>query len=283
MYNLKYSSNPKINSSFYTINKYILALTFLLAFQAFGSANEPNHEVTKSITKSFKISKTGNLNVDNKYGNVKIETWDRDEVSFQIDIKVSATSKSKAEEAIDRISITFSNTSSEVSAVTEIDDANSSGFWSWFGNNNQSFKIHYYIKCPKSMSLELSNKYGNITLPDWSGNAVINLKYGSITSQNMTAKTKLFLSYGGLDMKNISDLYSVIKYSDGSIANCENADLQLSYSDLKLTNVAKLKSENKYSKIGIDAIGTSASLLGNYNSYKIREAALSPSTEVIQM
>jgi hypothetical protein len=123
------------------------------------------------------------------------------------------------------------------------------------------------------MNLGLGNKYGNITLPDWSGNAVINLKYGSITSQNMTAKTKLFLSYGSFDMKSITDLFAVIKYSDGSVMSCENADIQLSYSDLKLSNVTKLKSENKYSKIGIDVVESSASLTGNYNGYKIREAA----------
>lgn len=249
----------------------ISAMLFLSAFT--GHASDPKHEVTKTISKSFKISKTGNLTVENKYGNVKVETWDRDEVSFQIEIKVAAASKSKAEEAIDRISITFSNTSSEVSAVTEIDEANNSGFWSWINNSNQSFKIHYYIKCPKSLSLDMSNKYGNITLPDWNGNAVINLKYGNINAQNMTSKTKLFLSYGGFDLKNISDLYSVIKYSDGTIGMCQNADLQLSYSDITITSVQSLKSENKYSKINIDEITSSGSLSGNYNNYKIRESA----------
>jgi hypothetical protein len=234
------------------------------------------HEETKTINKSFKISKLGDLNVDNRYGNIKIESWDREEVSFQIDIKVSSNSKSKAQEAIDDVSITFTSMSNEVSAVTEIGNSNSSsGFWSWIGNNtNLSYKIHYYIRCPKSLNLGLTNKYGNISLPDWTGNAVLNVSYGSLTTQDMSAKTKAFVSYGSFDMKNINDLYTVVKYSEGKLTNANLLDMQVSYSDIKVMSASKVTGTNKYSDIKIDNVSTSATFTGNYNDYKIGEAAV---------
>ena len=273
---MKYTSKIFFNKAKLPLKMWIRMSLLLFTFSGIvmkGNAMEPKYDVTKSINKTFKVSRLGDLNVDNKYGNINIETWDKDEVSFEIDIKVSASTKSKAEEAIDRISITFSNTSKEVSAVTEIESTNSSGFWSWMsGGSGQSFKIHYNIKCPKSMKLGLSNKYGNITIPDWSGLAVINLKYGNLTSMNMSAQTKLFLSYGSFDMKQNKDLYAVIKYSNGKVSTCDVAEVLLSYSDLKMIEVSQIRSENKYSKISIDLLTSSGMFSGNYNNYKISEA-----------
>nr|HMP32416.1 hypothetical protein [Saprospiraceae bacterium] len=163
------------------------------------------------------------------------------------------------------------------SAVTELGSSNnSSSMWSWIssGTNNLSYKIHYYIKCPKTLNANLTNKYGNINLPDWQGNAVINVSYGKLTTQDISAKTKAFVSYGGLNMKNIADLYTLVKYSDGKIQNANQLEMQVSYSDIDILSVGKLSATNKYSDITVESISNSANLTGNYNDYKIGDATI---------
>ncbi len=263
----QYKMNTNISNKSNLGQILILSFLFVLLNCTLVHANLL-HEETKTINKSFKITKTGTLNVDNRYGNLTVESWDKDEISFQINIKVSSSSKSKAKEAIDNLSITFSSTSQEVSAVTELGNSNDSGFFSWFSNSNISYKINYIIKCPKSLEANLSNKYGNIKLPDWTGNTVINLGYGNLYAGNLAARNKLFLSYGKFDISRTEDLFTVIKYSDGTLGSAKIVDMQISYTDININDVSKLTGSSKYSELKIANIGVSANLKTGYDEYE---------------
>ena len=46
---------------------------------------------TKSVNKSYNISSSDKLNIQNSFGPVKVTTWDRNEIKVDVAIEVSAT------------------------------------------------------------------------------------------------------------------------------------------------------------------------------------------------
>ena len=59
----------------------------------------------KSVNKSFNVSSTDKLNIQNSFGSVKVTTWDRNEIKVDVDIEVSANSETLAQKILDRITI----------------------------------------------------------------------------------------------------------------------------------------------------------------------------------
>ena len=78
-------------------------------------------QFTKTIEESFPISKDGVVAIANKYGNIDMHTWDKNEVKFKVNIIVNATSESVAKDVFERIEVSFNNSNSRVEAVTEIE------------------------------------------------------------------------------------------------------------------------------------------------------------------
>ena len=78
-------------------------------------------DARKEISKNYNVKKGYTLNVDTKYSEVEILTWDEDVLDVLVVIEVDASSKEKAEEILDKISIDISESSNSVSFETDID------------------------------------------------------------------------------------------------------------------------------------------------------------------
>lgn len=60
-----------------------------ILFLLFNHAFAQNVEQTRTINRTFALTKQSSIKVSNKYGNVMLNTWDKDSVGFAVSIRVS--------------------------------------------------------------------------------------------------------------------------------------------------------------------------------------------------
>ena len=223
-------------------------------------------EFKKHISEEFSISSNGTVVISNKYGDVDIETSDRNTVSFEIEIIVEARNPDRADEIMDKIDIDFSNSSSEVKARTVYDFGNN---WNW-AKKNESYKVNYTVKMPKSVDLELSNKYGDISSTSINGDLDIYLGYGSANMQDIGGDFDAELDYvRSFDARDIGgNLDLTIKYSDFKIGDVSEVDITSKYSDLTIGTTGEVTIESKYDEYEIEK-ATSIDIVGKYDDYVI--------------
>ena len=188
-------------------------------------------EYTKKITKSFAVNKDANLLVKNKFGDIFCENWQKDEIAIEVKISVEASSQDKANKYFDNISVDISGNASQVTAKTTFDDK-------LFNKGNNSVSVDYLIKMPKSISLDLDNKFGEIFIDEVDGRALIDLAYGNFRANRL----------------NNSDNELEIKFSEGSAEYIYKANLELKYSEFDVEEMAEMIAESKFSELTVDKI-----------------------------
>ena len=204
----------------------IILLSTLMYFQL-----QASDEFTKKISKSFDVNKDATLSVKNKFGKVHCENWDKNAISIDVTITVTASNQEKANKYFDKIKIDITGSNSLVTAITSMED-------NLFDKGNNDLSIDYMIYIPKTINVELNNKFGDIILAEVGGSATINLGYGTIDAKKLLGST------------NKID----IEFSDGYIGYIKSANLDLKYSELKIDEINDMTAESKFSELNIGKI-----------------------------
>ena len=58
----------------------------------------------KSVNKSYNVSSSDKLNIENSFGKVEIHVWEKNEIKVDVDVEVSANTEAAAQKIFDRIS-----------------------------------------------------------------------------------------------------------------------------------------------------------------------------------
>jgi len=155
-----------------------------------SSIARADSEKRKSVNKSYKVSSSTIVHLNNSFGKMHVETWDKNEVKVDIEVIVRASSDDRAQSLLDKISI-------------DIDDGNPSGrlsFSTSISNNksgrNTSFEINYDVSMPKTNNVDLKNSFGDLYLGDLSGDAEIDVQYGNMKTGRLTGDSEIKLSFG---------------------------------------------------------------------------------------
>lgn len=238
--------------------------------------SEPTTTYTKTLEKSYSVKAAGNLVLDNRYGSIDFNTWDKKEVRIVVRILVDASNETRAQETFDRISVDFSGTASLVAAKTTIEKCgNTSSTWSWswsdFGPRSPSFRINYEVMAPKGFELDANNRYGDIKLANLSSKASINLQYGNLSAGRLVGNSSLELSYGEAVIGSTEVFTSKIRYGKLKLAGASSATIDSRYSDLKLGRFNTLNITSQYDDYTIQAV-RSFTNVGNYNEFQVDSA-----------
>jgi hypothetical protein len=229
----------------------LLCITLLL-FSLTLSAQE----VTKKYHKEYTAGVNTTLDISNKYGDVVVDTWDKNQVVIDVKVTVEMPNKERAQKLLDYIDVQFDQSGNDISAKTVIDSK--FNFTGW-GSGSRKFSIDYNIKMPSVTALTLSNKYGNTDLDDLQGLVNLDIKYGNLTASNLTRG-------------NVKPLNSLnLAYGKGSIDDAGWLDLTLRYcGNMDITNCQALLLDSKYSKLNIDK---ASSIVGEskYDNIKIED------------
>ena len=247
--------------------KKILPIVLLLATTQLFAQDGDTEKKEKKRYEFFRernISKTypasGNtLNIDNQFGEVRITTWDKNEIKVDIHIETSSTQKDLADKTFERIDVTDKQEGKDINFKTIMNkggkDENTS-----CKNCSNTMSIDYDIHIPSNNALNIENSFGSIVIPDYTGPVSLSNKYGSLKAGKLSKPEKVWVEFGSADLKSIGNIDLTFKYSSVTIGS--------------LTGKSKLKFEFcGYSKVNLDNGLTGLTVDDSYSSVHLVPAA----------
>ena len=236
----------------------ILFKLYLLFFVINTTCYASSFDVTKSkkISKEFKTVKDVTVKVDNKYGSVSFELWDKNTVEYTVDVTVSSTSEKNCQELLDNIQVLFTEGTTMVHAATNFKSSL---------NYNKDLHIKYLVKIPKNAKVNVDQKYGNITVPELYNSLTLVCKYGSVFIGKLHHKTNDFkMDYvTSSKIENVNQIHLEMKYSTLQIEKAEELDIIGNYNTLKLNTIGNLQAETKYTTLKVNEV-KKVEISGNY-------------------
>lgn len=202
-------------------------------------------EKAKTFSKSYSLDNNDLIQIDNNYGKVSVNTWNKKEVKVDVDIKAYALEDDDAQKLLDQTTINSSKDGNTVSFKTDI-NRDSNSWWGTMTQNGKTVKmrkvvINYTVYMPAKAALTLNNKYGAVILPDLDG------------------KLNIKTSYGGLVAKTLSnaDNVIVVNYGDANIGSVTGSQVNVAYGSLALDEADNLNATVKYSPVKIGKLNSS--------------------------
>jgi hypothetical protein len=247
---MKIKINQKMKKLSYKSGMLLLLTAIFLSFTLSAQ------EVTKEYHKEYKADKTTTLDVSNRYGDVVIQSWDKDQVVIDVKVTVDVPGRDRAERLLSMIDVQFTEGTNLISAKTVIDDKFSFSGW----GDNRRFRIDYTIKMPAVTNLTLANKYGNTDIDELAGLVNLDIKYGNLTAVKLTRGnekpfSKLTLAYGKGSINETGWLDVYVRYC-GSLEITKGQALLLDsrYSKLKIGETSSIVGESKYDNVDIEKV-----------------------------
>jgi len=215
-----------------------------------SSVEDGGIELVKNYSKTYPVKATDKLLIDNLYGKITVNTWNRNEIKVEVQIKVAAKDQADAKTLLNKVSINNNKAGSKVSFKTNIAKE---GVWNFISGNNKNIyrriEINYNIYMPTRNALNISNQWGIIELPDFEGKVVINCSYTNLIAKSLSNTAEIHINNG-----------------DAKIARLKMSDLNISYGNLSLGSADKLTAVVNFSSAKIGKINTSGIINMQYGT-----------------
>jgi hypothetical protein len=244
-------------------------------------------EVTKEFHKEYTAgAKT--LEISNKYGDVVIQSWDKDQIVINVKVTVDMSNRDRAQSFLDKIDVQFSEGTNVISAKTILEDNFNFSGWS----DSKRFRIDYNINMPLGTDLTLLNKYGNTDIDELHGLMNLDIKYGNITAGKLTRGnvkplSQLNIAYGkgtidetgwlnlteryvgSMEIAKSQAILLDSKYSKIILGETSSIVGESKYDNIKIENIKNLVLQNGYTEVNIGELTKKLNYSGSYGSFSI--------------
>ena len=239
--------------------KYIVA-TVLLLLPGIMNANDDDIEKSREIAKSFPISSTTYVEVENKYGDIEVELWEKDSIRFEIVITAHSDKEEDLDGMLDLIKVEMKANESYVLVSTNwIEEINA--FKKGMMKFNQKvsskkrYEVSYKISMPDGIDLSINNKFGNVFLPSYTGKLEIDIAYGDLRAHKLENVKELTSKSGKVKIKELS--YGRVNISSSKsfhIEKCTEMDLVSSSSEITIDQIKTLSIVSSHDDISIEKV-----------------------------
>ncbi len=205
---------------------------------------------TKKYHESWPVASVQALEVNNRFGEVRI-TWDGgQEVTVDVVITVQASTEKAANALLEQLNVRIGKTGDKISAETVV----SSSF-----KGRQQFSIDYSINIPPDKRLNITNKYGNTFVDELRAGAIFDAQYGNFNANTLQApggeSVQINLAYGKGGVENAGDLNVVMQYSTFTFGQVRDLKISSKYAVINLDKARAIAAESKYDTYSFGMVG----------------------------
>ena len=214
-----------------------------------AKAQDDDTRLTKNIRKSFKVTPTGTIDVTNKYGQVIVNTWNKDSVLVNIEITAYGKDDEQVEKLMDRVDFDFDNFGDFLTIETLLD--RKSGFFKEMWNNISDYSksllsknklnIDYELTIPTTARFNLENKFGDVYVNVLAGQTKLIISHGDLKANIISGSSKIYIGFGKANIKKLNDAYVSLKGAELDLREGGNIDLESSTSEIEIEDVASVK------------------------------------------
>ncbi|MDA9555629.1 hypothetical protein N9R54_05270 [Pelobium sp.] len=208
-------------------------------------------EKVKRLSKTYAVDANDALSIDNSFGRITVNTWDKNEIKVDVEVRAFADDESDAQKLLDNVIIANNKTENQISFKTNI-EKDDRGSWmsiSWWRNGNERKKvdIYYTVYMPAKNAINLKTNYTTIILPDLKGSVVVNMNYGDLKAGKLTGNAKVSSNYGR-----------------GQFAAINNGNVNSNYGDFSAEDVSGLNANFNHCSAILGKLGGSNTVKMNY-------------------
>lgn len=237
-----------------------IVLSALLCFSAFMAMAQS--ERSKQWEKTHELPSTGTLQIENKYGDVVVNGWAKNQMKVEIAIKVTHRKDENAKKLLDRIQPKITVAGDFIRVTSEIADRSTSVFSRYFNKANpfdfdkSNIQIDYKVYLPVNAELDITNRFGDVIVANWNGDLEADVQHGDIWINEDVSTLKIDMRFGKLNCGKIG--YGNIKMSNGSIdiEDAQKLKIISNGSDVKLDEVVNLELYSSKDEVSLFKIGS---------------------------
>lgn len=270
-------------------NPFLFTVCFLFAGSAMATngptGEEPLVEKKKTYTKTYALSSGDRVDLNNSFGEMKINTWEKSEIKVDVTMTGKGNTEEIAQEILDRIKIEDSKNGSRVSFETKID--NDDRDWKKGdkeSRKNTGFSIDYVVYLPSKTRLEATNQFGPMSIGDYAGELTLESKFGSLTAGKLANARRVEVEFGKGSIASMNGGDLSIKFSRAEIKNLDgNIKANFEHSGVKVVvdnSLKDLNIKNNFTELMLDVstnlsanfdVHTNFSELRNKTKFEIKE------------
>ncbi|QHS55074.1 hypothetical protein GWR56_05800 [Mucilaginibacter sp. 14171R-50] len=188
-------------------------------------------EKVKNYSKSYSADGNDILQINNKFGKVVVNTWAKNEFKVDVQMKFGSEDEDFVNKMIEGSSISDSKVGSIVSFKTNLPrNTNSHG--------NTHMEINYTVYMPAGNTLDLTNQFGSVTLPDLTGKTILRVSYGALNAQQLLNKDN--------DVK--------VRFGDATLVTFNGGKLDIGYGKLKAGTVSNVNADVSFGGMTVDKL-----------------------------
>jgi len=237
-------------------NTALLIFTLIFLNNSFSQI----YSQSKTINKSFKINNATNVEIKNKYGDVKIFETTSDSVIFEIKVYAESPNETKLNELIKSVDFKFNSTNYYLNAETVFNTYNN--LFSDFKKISDKFittenviEVSYLIYMPKNVNIKIDNKYGNVFVDDFENNFNLILENGNFKAKNLSGNTTLNFNFcEDIDINSLGISNVTLNYSTLKVNEIQQLTLNSKSGNIKIEKINILNIVSKRDKFNIGSL-----------------------------
>lgn len=229
--------------------KLSILIVLIAVFQWAIAKPSEDIELSKRYVRTYKVSPNVQVDLSNKYGDIIVNTWNKDSVKFKIKITAYGKSDEAVDKLLERVSFDHTNSGRFLKFETIFDRQSGSfkEFWNSLGDyskvliNKNNLNIDFEIYLPEKSNMYIENKFGDIYINEYSGRSKIVLSQGDVKISNQSGQLNLDLKFGNASIQNVNLAYLKLQIAEITIAKAEKLDISSSSSTININEVERLK------------------------------------------
>jgi hypothetical protein len=259
---------------------------------------------SKTLRRSFRADNETVMEVTNKYGDVHITQSHSDSITVVVEISASSNTDDRIQAMMSDIDVNISMTGGTVRAETSFRKGITPLFETFKGltknliNFESRMKIDYFIECPPSTTLSITNSYGDVYIGDEVPDLALKLSNGNldaaaVDNARMMELTfckanvrsirsgKITLSFSELRTRETGNIKLSAVSSKAWIDKCETVDLDSKRDDLHFGSVNVITGTSYFSDIIADRVAGEINLSVKYGNLSFEK--IEPDFRVIDI
>ena len=237
-------------------------LFFLACFLVSGAMSQESARLSKTVTEQYDVGGTDKIEVKNKYGQIIVNTWEKNQVKVEVTVTAYGKNKAAAEKILNRVDFDFNQVSSYVILETVLDRKsglfrdllNNIGDYSKTLLSKNRLDVDYELYVPENAVLKIDNKFGDVFLEDLKNRCEVAVSNGNLKAGDLSGYADIAVSFGDAYFNAINDGNIALKVADIEIGEANELNINSSSSEIVIRKVVKGRINSRNDKFKITQI-----------------------------